>query len=1443
MARLFYCFKGADDGPQLEEQAPTASTSAVPASLPQQACSNSSKQKRTSTTILYLKSKLGHFTSSTLFTDSTSRLQSKPGLEVKSQLDLIMSYARSPLAILVLACRHPNDAGFPSGTDAGSVHINLDPVYCNLSARKAFHLPLATSPDEADGDGAPGVLHAMERLEPFLLQDVRDHILRLASNDPSGSFTLHLASGKYPLGPACVVPSQSNGQLMDSAQIISRPNKLTATGGAITDPVPPFTPPRPWQYVVVEPFIYNARGLTQGLEGFAPPGTTASRGDKGSRGSPQRRYSKLYRMTPRRLTSNKGHPANPAVVNGISLKESAGRIQFGSGMQPAIILSFELLPKARQVMPHACAVATTTTDELWPAPPPQPRQGVLSQTALQTAAPARMAHTMVESIQSPNRAGSGYATNSHSVSMAVIATDEFYGSSSSSRQQHYQVQHQVQRSAPHLQRPLRMSCCDLHITGTRPAGPAGSSGGHDGVDSGAGKCAGYGSFSHGSLMQSVAEAFRAREGMVLAGLAHIVTAFTLNGAAVLYQNAASIFYFGFRGRARIASIRATKSTRGGSMVAAAANGAALSGAEDDSVNNENILAEVFCLEPVKLERMLNEVCKEGRVWKGIVQVPGSCHPALTSMTVAPTVGGRGCVGGGGRNAAAVPRVVAAKASVQRAPGHAAAASDSNHVKGTSTPPAPLQPPQQPEPTQPQSAQPRLLRPELQSTSIPPESPAVSLLPHVGGSDSHQEFISTEGTVAAAGDRTCSDEACSSLLNVGLCTLDVNVPEHVEAFRKMQSIVELDPLATSTWGLLMDTPDQGTQQEGTLGRDGIGAVTATDALTQQLLSSGANAQMSKGITSGPSAAGPQSSTRSTTSHAWPGQPLQRRDATYKKDVPEETAASRVQTSPCPSPGRTVLDNCGGCNGQGREQPLPAKLQPASMPSAYGASFRRSSDLVFGSDVDSFHPGNTPITNSGCSGIAPAATAAAGLVGRTASALMYSISHQQQVLAAQSIVTPRRSFSRVDLCPPVPATVTAGRGASRVVTFASTLRNTPSAVQVALQAAMASSTSVTRSRSSLAGDIVSIATSRNVSNLSQAGIVKGEETGAARRCLKQFISGAAPAGSPDCIGGLTQAVGTAGVSAPKPSAAAAPSNQHLYVDGTFSEAQSWCTSRFEKEDLLIPLQQRFHARARTASCGMRSSDNLYGPLPRASEDKSGSNGASQHPARGVITLSSDAINDAAKMELRNGLVKADATVATDPSGKGVHRIQRGRMQSAAVVRGTNKMREMKSLLGTSADSGDDGVKRHGNGDDEDEVEGDDDQHPMFEESIVNGFALGPKTAETATIGATAAAGITCWHEIFASRTIDPVTGQCAIILTQTDVTAKVEAESHIALVTETEHRLLEQIFPRHVLAYMTEEGGPWGAPTKPDSNRWRPMVRDINKLATSHDEVTLLFADIQ
>ncbi|KAG2424076.1 hypothetical protein HYH02_015232 [Chlamydomonas schloesseri] len=167
--------------------------------------------------------------------------------------------------------------------------------------------------------------------------------------------------------------------------------------------------------------------------------------------------------------------------------------------------------------------------------------------------------------------------------------------------------------------------------------------------------------------------------------------------------------------------------------------------------------------------------------------------------------------------------------------------------------------------------------------------------------------------------------------------------------------------------------------------------------------------------------------------------------------------------------------------------------------------------------------------------------------------------------------------------------------------------------------------------------------------------------------------------------------------------------------------------------------------------------------------------------------------------------------------------------------------------------------------------------------------------------AAAGeedLVTYHEVCATSVVDPLTGQRAVVLVQQDVTAKVLVERHVHQVAETEHRLLEQIFPRHVLQYITEEapaaaaaqheqagaatplptaavtspvvrasGGADapGAPTStgglevPDADggegaldvppsssggaRWRPQIRDCNRLATAHPCVTVLFADIQ
>ncbi|KAG2434288.1 hypothetical protein HXX76_008012 [Chlamydomonas incerta] len=134
---------------------------------------------------------------------------------------------------------------------------------------------------------------------------------------------------------------------------------------------------------------------------------------------------------------------------------------------------------------------------------------------------------------------------------------------------------------------------------------------------------------------------------------------------------------------------------------------------------------------------------------------------------------------------------------------------------------------------------------------------------------------------------------------------------------------------------------------------------------------------------------------------------------------------------------------------------------------------------------------------------------------------------------------------------------------------------------------------------------------------------------------------------------------------------------------------------------------------------------------------------------------------------------------------------------------------------------------------------------------------------------AGGEEAYHEVWATRSVDPVTNVPVIVLAQHDVSAKVMAERHLANVMEAEHRLLEQLFPKHILTHITEEwtqeaeraaaglaapgdgaGSPAGGAKKagaaggPNRNlRWRPVVKDCNALATWHPEVTLLFADIR
>ncbi|GIL44265.1 hypothetical protein Vafri_1737 [Volvox africanus] len=122
-------------------------------------------------------------------------------------------------------------------------------------------------------------------------------------------------------------------------------------------------------------------------------------------------------------------------------------------------------------------------------------------------------------------------------------------------------------------------------------------------------------------------------------------------------------------------------------------------------------------------------------------------------------------------------------------------------------------------------------------------------------------------------------------------------------------------------------------------------------------------------------------------------------------------------------------------------------------------------------------------------------------------------------------------------------------------------------------------------------------------------------------------------------------------------------------------------------------------------------------------------------------------------------------------------------------------------------------------------------------------GANTAAGASVIGNVDLSSNCWHEVVIVGVTDPASGRRGVVVMQRDVTAKVVAERHVALVSETEHRLLEQIFPRHVLQYMIEQVPPAGfGDQEVLDESWRPYVRDCTHLATCHNMVTLLFADI-
>ncbi|KAG2501536.1 hypothetical protein HYH03_000043 [Edaphochlamys debaryana] len=134
---------------------------------------------------------------------------------------------------------------------------------------------------------------------------------------------------------------------------------------------------------------------------------------------------------------------------------------------------------------------------------------------------------------------------------------------------------------------------------------------------------------------------------------------------------------------------------------------------------------------------------------------------------------------------------------------------------------------------------------------------------------------------------------------------------------------------------------------------------------------------------------------------------------------------------------------------------------------------------------------------------------------------------------------------------------------------------------------------------------------------------------------------------------------------------------------------------------------------------------------------------------------------------------------------------------------------------------------------------------------------------------------WHEVTLSAFAHPSLRRPAVLLVQTDVTARIYAERQLARVMEAEHELLENIFPAHVIEHMAvaaaraaekaveaEAGASTLAACLPHAKITAGQLPDLAALpaphlpvglqirgdtflhlATSHSAITIMFCDIQ
>ncbi|GIL78976.1 hypothetical protein Vretifemale_8354 [Volvox reticuliferus] len=101
---------------------------------------------------------------------------------------------------------------------------------------------------------------------------------------------------------------------------------------------------------------------------------------------------------------------------------------------------------------------------------------------------------------------------------------------------------------------------------------------------------------------------------------------------------------------------------------------------------------------------------------------------------------------------------------------------------------------------------------------------------------------------------------------------------------------------------------------------------------------------------------------------------------------------------------------------------------------------------------------------------------------------------------------------------------------------------------------------------------------------------------------------------------------------------------------------------------------------------------------------------------------------------------------------------------------------------------------------------------------------------------------YHEVTATPFLDPVSKSQVVMVVQTDVTARVQLERRLADVMEAEHKLLENIFPRHVLEHIAHSAAVNQERASQFNLRMLSAMPDLTKTATDHEQVTILFADI-